>query len=107
MKISIGDVVNVIDYGCRVANQLEVVRLFKDIDVNKLNLNNKFVSTDFHTCNKVYTNIEWKVIASSTVDAAYVLLLLRTRNFEDACFIYEPFRASHFNLVRKNKKSQL
>lgn len=106
MGYSIGDVVNVLDYGSRVAGQKYILQFygaqFSLTSELPFNIVHEFNETDYYVCNAKYTNVEWKII-DYTICFDGVMLRLRTRNKEDMLFLYRKGDAS-LHLVRKSKK---
>jgi hypothetical protein len=106
MEYTIGDIVKVIDYGSRVANQ-EFVFInnksrFGLTSETPLNIDDIINVTPFKICNSKYANVEWKIV-DSTIVYGQILLRLRNRNKGEMLFIYDK-RDANLRLVRKARK---
>lgn len=110
MRYSIGDIVRVIDYGSRVANQEYAIKvygkLFSLTSDLPFNLNNEINNTDYDSCNDKYTNVEWKIIDFFVVSQVGIILRLRTRTKDDMLLAYRKWDRS-LQLVRKAKKGKI
>jgi hypothetical protein len=102
MKYSIGDIVKVVDYGNRVADQGITGNAFKSKLTLPLNLDNKFTNTSYTICNEEYANQEWKIIDIIEVFTG-TMFRLRTRNREDMLLLCS---VGGLHLVRKGKKHE-
>ena len=113
---SIGDIVKIKHYGRRYADQ-ELV--FKDttflLNYSKnFNANNRFLETEYHKCDKLYGNVEWKIVDIGYYKMSHLnplqsnclAIRLTTRiKGEDILFVYHKAITEHFmNIVRKSKK---
>lgn len=113
---SIGDVVKIKYYGKRYADQ-ELV--FKDttflLNYSKnFNANNRFLETEYHKCDKLYGNVEWKIVDIGYYKMSHLnplqsnclAIRLTTRiKGEDILFVYYNTSKEHFmDIVRKSKK---
>lgn len=106
MGYTIGDIVKVIDYGSRVANQEDVFRTTKFkfglTSETPLNIDDTIKVTPFEICNSKYANVEWKIVDFAIV-WTQILLRLRNRNKGEMLFIYDK-RDANLRLVRKARK---
>lgn len=112
---SIGDVVKIKYYGKRYADQ-ELV--FKDttflLNYSKnFNANNRFLETEYHKCDELYGNVEWKIVDIGYYQMSHLnplqsnclAIRLTTRiKGEDILFVYHANEEHFMDIVRKSKK---
>lgn len=106
MRYTIGDIVKVIDYGSRVANQEDLFTFIKSrfglTSKTPLNIDDTINVTPFKICNSKYANVEWKIVDFAIVWSE-ILLRLRNRNKGEMLFLYDKGGAN-LRLVRKARK---
>lgn len=111
LEFSIGDIVKITDYGCRIAIQ---VSASKDVVFplgEETYLDEEIVHSDYHRCNELYGSMEWKIadvgcFKQTIVSKPHRLILkLRNRKKGELLFVYDPSEREHgLSLVRKTKK---
>ena len=112
---SIGDVVKIKGYGKRYADQEMIFERTKFlVNYSKdFNTNNRFIETEYHKCDELYGNVEWKIVdigyykisrLNSLGSAALVVRLTTRIKGEDLLFVYINATAKYLEVVRKSKK---
>ena len=112
---SIGDVVKIKGYGKRYADQEMIFERSKFlVNYSKdFNANNRFIETEYHKCDELYGNVEWKIVdigyyeisRLNSLGSAVLVVRLTTRiKGEDLLFVYNNAYAKYLEVVRKSKK---
>jgi len=104
---SIGDIVKIIDYGSRAAQQNIICNKVQFPLTNSmpLNIDNEIVHSTYHKCNEIYSGMEWKIIDIGLCNFHALLFRLRNRRKDDLIFVYDCHDKTHdLKRVRKAKK---
>lgn len=115
IEYSIGDIIQVTNYGDRYADQANVFcRSIFPIKDKPFNHNNEVLKTSYLTCNERYHDLEWKIIDIGYVVPEYVpnklsknslVIRLIDRRFREMLFVYDIRDHNHgMKILRKSKK---
>jgi hypothetical protein len=111
LPYSIGDIVRVVDYGDRFADQEHTYSRSTFAQKGfKLNLRHEISETMYLECDKKYSSVEWRVVdvgyfLGDTFPRRDVMVLLRTREKLDMLFVFSNLDREHgLEIVRKAKK---
>ena len=70
-----------------------------------LNIDNEIVHSTYFDCNKIYSNMAWKIIDIGYHNSHTLLFRLRNRGKDDLIFIYDCHDKTHdLKRIRKSKK---
>lgn len=115
IEYSIGDIIQVTNYGDRYGDQAIVFsRAIFPIKDKSFNSNNEVLKTYYLTCNKIYHNLEWKIIDIGYVVSEnihdklsknFLVIRLIDRSFREMLFVYDSRDVNHgMKVLRKSKK---
>lgn len=115
IEYSIGDIIQVTNYGDRYADQAIVFpKTIFPIKNKPFNPNNEVLKTYYTTCNEIYRNLEWKIIDIGYVVSENIpnklsknslVIRLIDRRFREMLFVYDPRDINHgMKVLRKSKK---
>ena len=115
IEYSIGDIIQVTNYGDRYADQAIVFsRSIFPIKDKPFNPNNEVLKTYYLRCNERYHDLEWKIIDIGYVVPEYnpnklsknsLVIRIIDRRFREMLFVYDPRDVNHgMKVLRKSKK---
>ena len=115
IEYSIGDIIQVTNYGDRYADQAIVFsRSIFPMKDKPFNPNNEVLKTYYIKCNEIYHNLEWKIIDIGYILPEYninklsknsLVIRLIDRRFREMLFVYDLRDVNHgMKVLRKSKK---